>query len=252
LSGICRTAGSEPKPTPLAVYELVQKIPQHVNGWSDFMLIDMGGATTDIYSNTEGLPESSSTVQRGLKEPQVKRTVEGDLGMRVSAKSLLETAGGQISGDLEDSNEDRDDMERYIEEVSSDRSRLPQSGTEKMFDRILAKSCVMHSMTRHAGMIQRVFTPAGETFVRKGRDLRNIKRIVGSGGYLSNTRFAGDVAAILSMPMPSTDGAVRMMPPADAEYFQDSRYMWPLLGNIVADFPAEASSFAVKCAGKEE
>jgi hypothetical protein len=43
-----------------------------------------------------------------------------------------------------------------------------------------------------------------------------------------------------------------MMPPADAEYFQDSRYMWPLLGNIVGDFPKEASAFAVRCAGKEE
>lgn len=48
------------------------------------MLIDMGGATTDVYSASANTL-SPDTVLHGVPEPFVKRTVEGDLGMRVSA-----------------------------------------------------------------------------------------------------------------------------------------------------------------------
>ena len=43
-----RATGAEPVPTPYAVYEYVRAIHEHVPGWQDFMLFDMGGATTDV------------------------------------------------------------------------------------------------------------------------------------------------------------------------------------------------------------
>ncbi|WP_323116231.1 glutamate mutase L, partial [Klebsiella variicola] len=84
LDVIVEQTGEEPRPTPFSVFELVQQIRDNVPGWEEFVLMDMGGATTDIYSscNNSLLPD---TILHGIPEPKVKRTVEGDLGMRVSA-----------------------------------------------------------------------------------------------------------------------------------------------------------------------
>ena len=56
------------------------------------MVIDIGGATTDVRSACWGKPSIDSTPIVGLPEPFAKRTVEGDLGLRVSAIALLEAS----------------------------------------------------------------------------------------------------------------------------------------------------------------
>lgn len=56
------------------------------------MLFDMGGATTDVYSAHREAPQAG-TMLRGLPEPEIKRSVEGDLGMRVSAQSTAGVGG---------------------------------------------------------------------------------------------------------------------------------------------------------------
>ena len=60
------------------------------------MVVDVGGATTDVHSVVELDPEDSS-VEDGLGREvvattPVTRTVEGDLGMRWSAVSTVQAA----------------------------------------------------------------------------------------------------------------------------------------------------------------
>ena len=50
LDVIVGETGEEPMPTPWTVYELVKAISDYDSAWKEFMLIDMGGATTDVYS----------------------------------------------------------------------------------------------------------------------------------------------------------------------------------------------------------
>ena len=57
------------------------------------MAVDLGGATTDVYSIAEGNPVNIGTVMKGLQEPYSKRSVEGDIGMRYSVHGILEAAG---------------------------------------------------------------------------------------------------------------------------------------------------------------
>jgi len=57
----------------------------------DVVTIDVGGATTDIHSVTEGSEEISR--QLISPEPHAKRTVEGDLGVYVNAANVIEMAG---------------------------------------------------------------------------------------------------------------------------------------------------------------
>lgn len=71
-------------PTPGAVMEAAQLL---YNDIGDLAVIDIGGATTDVHSVTKGSDEIA--VMQTTPEPFAKRTVEGDLGLFVNAKTLL-------------------------------------------------------------------------------------------------------------------------------------------------------------------
>ena len=77
-------------PTPAAVLKAARILSDgsdEESGLGDLIVIDIGGATTDIHSIAEGEPTKGGVTTRGLEEPFAKRTVEGDLGMRYSAIS---------------------------------------------------------------------------------------------------------------------------------------------------------------------
>ena len=81
-------------PTPAAVLEgarLVADGCAGVAGLGPLLVVDPGGATTDVHSIADGTPSDSSVIPQGLPEPRIKRTVEGDLGMRHNAATIVET-----------------------------------------------------------------------------------------------------------------------------------------------------------------
>ncbi len=57
------------------------------------LVIDIGGATTDIHSIASGRPKREDVQWKGLEEPYQKRTVEGNLGLRFNAPSILDIVG---------------------------------------------------------------------------------------------------------------------------------------------------------------
>jgi uncharacterized protein (TIGR01319 family) len=86
-------------PTPGAVLMGAELLAQGVyeeKGLGDLVLVDLGGATTDVHSVMPSL-EKLGDEERGLivaNEKQVSyRTVEGNLGMRVSAQGILDAVG---------------------------------------------------------------------------------------------------------------------------------------------------------------
>lgn len=82
-------------PTPLAVLNMTELLAQGVEGepgLGDTVVLDIGGVTTDVHSACWGHSQNRETPMLGLPEPFAKRTVEGDLGLRVSAMTLLEAA----------------------------------------------------------------------------------------------------------------------------------------------------------------
>ena len=75
-------------PTPGAVMECAKLLYELVG---DLVVLDVGGATTDVHSVTEGSEEIAS-IQLS-PEPMAKRTVEGDLGVFVNARSMAKQIG---------------------------------------------------------------------------------------------------------------------------------------------------------------
>jgi len=244
LSGVVAAAGGrEPLPTPLAVFELVRRIGERVPGWEDFALIDMGGATTDFYSHTESFHGGDTVLLRGLREPKLKRTVEGDLGLRVSAEALVRSESAFFESRLGPDTPDLLGLRAYVESVSRTTDHLPADDRGRRYDALLAAACVRASALRHAGTVQRVFTPQGGFEVQRGKDLGRIKALVGSGGYLAGL---ADAALLLEACAPdAADPDVRHLVPNAPACYADAEYLIPLLGNLAADFPDAAARAAV-------
>lgn len=243
LSRVAAAAGRDPLPTPLAVFELVRAIGERVPGWEDFAVIDLGGATTDFYSHTKAFHGGDATILRGLVEPTLKRTVEGDLGLRVSAEALYKSEAAFLDGRVRAAGTDPDALRSYVEDVSRRTGHLPGDDAGRAFDRLLAASCVRAAALRHAGILQRVFTPQGGFLVQRGKDLRQVRRLVGSGGYLA---LATDPAVLLEACAPGADDPdTRHLVPEAPACYADAEYLLPLLGNLAADFPAAAARAAV-------
>ena len=249
LNEIIDLVKKEPYPTPYSVYELVKKIPEIDSEWQDFCLIDMGGATTDFYSNCDDSIDNPSVIYKGIKEPKVKRTVEGDLGMRVNALSVLEVAKDKIENILEKMTSNIEEFKIYVKKVNNNTEYIPKDKKECDFDKILASMCVYYSALRHCGRLEEVYTPNGQVFMLKGKDLRKIKKIIATGGYFSNIcdenilKYAESQKNIM-------ENKELVLLPAQPEYLFDKEYILPLLGNIVSVYPKESVRMSLKCLSK--
>ncbi len=243
LSSVVQAVGREPLPTPLAVFELVRTVAERVPGWEDFALIDLGGATTDFYSHTKSFHGGDAVVLRGLVEPTLKRTVEGDLGLRVSAEALFKSEAAFLEARLRAAGRDLAGLKAYVAEVSRKTGHLPVDDEGRGHDRLLAAACVRAAALRHAGILQRVYTPQGGFLVQRGKDLRQVRRLVGSGGYLA---AEADAAVLLEACAPGSDDPdTRHLVPGSPACYADVQYIIPLLGNLAADFPGAAARAAV-------
>jgi uncharacterized protein (TIGR01319 family) len=258
-----------PKPTPLAVYELLEAWAAEARGgaaagaaaarWTDTLLIDMGGATTDVYSHCAAFHGEEGTVLRGLEEPVLKRSVEGDLGLRVSAAAAAETGAGYIRRRLAacaartgaagaaqaGALMNLDGFQSWTWRAAAAPEVIAAGADERLFDDVLAEACLYHALLRHAGTVEEVWTPAGKVRVQRGKDLRSVKRIVASGGWLARRGSAAPLLTALEAACRDSGGASLL--PRQPVVFADSRYILPLLGNIAAHHRAAAVRLAESC-----
>ena len=251
LDTIIAQTGAEPLPTPFAVYEYAKCIRRHVPGWSDFILLDMGGATTDVYSAHKESPEAG-TVLRGLPEPVVKRTVEGDLGMRVSAAAAAESGKALIESALDEAGYAWWDFADYVTRVTQEPNYLPANDDiqGRRFDAILAGACIAHACARHAGRSHEVYTPDGLVRVQIGRDLTGVSRVIGSGGWLSKAEGFNPQQWFAAVGVDNRERTVLL--PERVEYWRDDDYLFPLLANVAQGYPEAAARAGIQMLVRDE
>jgi uncharacterized protein (TIGR01319 family) len=244
LDVIVGETGEEPMPTPWTVYELVKAISDVDSAWKEFMLIDMGGATTDVYSASANML-SPDTVLHGVPEPFVKRTVEGDLGMRVSAVVVGESTQELVNAVFAHQPQRRDAFYGYLRHLVAHPDYLPVTEEEKHFDTLLAGLCVGYASERHAGTKKQVCTCVGNVDLQMGRDLTTVRKVVGSGGWLSRaSQF--DIHRWLKY-RELDDSSRRVLLPGQFDYYRDAKGLLPLLANVARLDPQAAARTSIHC-----
>lgn len=244
LDVIVGETGEEPMPTPWTVYELVKAISDVDSAWKEFMLIDMGGATTDVYSASANML-SPDTVLHGVPEPFVKRTVEGDLGMRVSAMVVGESTQELVNVVFAQQPQRKEAFYSYLRHLVAHPDYLPVTEEEKHFDTLLAGLCVGYASERHAGTKKQVCTCVGNVDLQTGRDLTTVRKVVGSGGWLSRaSQF--DVHRWLKY-RELDDSSRRVLLPGQFDYYRDAKGLLPLLANVARLDPQAAARTSIHC-----
>ena len=210
-------------PTPMALLSAASLLSDGTskeNGMGELVIVDVGGATTDVHSVAHGKP-SGNAILKGLPEPYQKRTVEGDLGIRYNALHILERAGEEKI--LDNAGLDKSFSEafmRYIERVSAQTSTLPANELETRFDSGITRTAVEIAVARHAGYIEEIYMSDGLVQIQKGKDLNGIKTVIGTGGHFVHSPHRFN-ALEGSLYEPSDPFSLRPKAPmlyADSEY----------------------------------
>lgn len=224
-------------PTPSAMLKAMTLLAEGCEGErgiGELIGIDVGGATTDIYSIANGMPAKANTVYKGLPEPYAKRTVEGDIGMRYSVHGIV--AAGGVKKICELSGIDEGKAAELVDYLAEHTEVLPQTDELERLDFALASTAIETAVTRHAGTLELVYTPMGPTFVQTGKDLSEAKRIVVTGGALIHTKRTTEIAlhALYSEAQPNS------LKPKDAKIFIDRSYILAAMGLLSEHYPQTA------------
>jgi len=225
-------------PTPAAVLAAMELLAQGKGdepGIGELVAVDVGGATTDVYSIADGMPEHMNTVFKGIPEPYAKRTVEGDIGMRYSIRGILEAAGVQRISQLSGLEEGR--VEELVEYLATHTDVVPKDDPEmEALDFALASMAIEEAVTRHAGSIEETYTMMGLTYVQSGKNLTKVKQIVVTGGSLIHTKRTAQIAKHAQFS-PANPTSLR---PKNADVWVDRTYILAAMGLLSLHYPETA------------
>ncbi|MDP2183016.1 MAG: glutamate mutase L [Actinomycetota bacterium] len=200
-------------PTPGAVLIAAEILAAEIG---DLVVVDVGGATTDVHSVTDGSPEIAALQTE--PQPRSRRTVEGDLGTFVSARHVAA-------------------LLPEIERPEVLPPALPNTLAEIEAAVALAQVAARAAVHRHAGALAHLYTPKGRQTVARGRDLTACRFVIGTGGAL--TWLSGG-ETILEAVRANPSGDERLLPPSDARVALDADYIFAACGALSAHFAAGA------------
>lgn len=229
-------------PTPkasLIAAELLADGTSSEPGIGSLLVVEVGGATTNIHSVADIIPFTPETVVRGLPESRVSRTVEGDLGIRYNARTIFDFTGAGrlrlLAGQPDDAGSPCDPDE-YTRLLSKTVEYVPQNQAESMMDIALAASAVGIASERHAGTLKTEFTAIGEVNIQYGKNLFDVKNIVGTGGIF---RYGAKPETVLSAALFSEQAPWSLKPRAPKAYL-DADYLFYAMGLLSQEHPDAA------------
>ena len=214
-------------------------------GIGSLLMVEVGGATTNIHSVEDNKAATPKTLVRGLPESRVSRTVEGDMGIRYNARTIYGLAGGERLAGLAralgpGAPEGVADPDAYTRLVSGDVAHVPQGEAEGLMDAALAKTAVGIATGRHAGYLKSELTAAGEVSIQYGKNLLGVKNLIGTGGIF---KYGSLPAAVLGSAVFSDSEPWSLRPRAPKAWV-DSEYIMYAVGLLSQDHPEAALRIA--------
>lgn len=199
-------------PTPGAVLKAAELFAEELG---DCLIFDVGGATTDVHSVTQGNLEWNSRLIE--PEPYAKRTVEGDLGVFVNAHNIIEMENDS----------------RWNENLF-ELAPIPTTEKQKELTHWLCSRAVNTAIRRHAGVISDLYTPSGKKQIVKGKDLTAIQWVIGTGGAL--TLIDGGEEILRNV---CTGSGKYLLPAPETKIILDREYRFSALGTLAQAYPED-------------
>ena len=214
-------------PTPDAVLRGVEVLAAVVGG--DVLVVDVGGATTDVYSVITPLGEDATIHREVVGTLWHARTVEADLGMRWTAEGVVEGAARErLPLDP--------DTARYAAAVAADPAHLAGSDAEWRAEEEIAATAAVLAVRRHGRPPHASERP---------RPLAEVVLLVGSGGVLRHAPTAvGE--RVLARVAGDHGGGWRV--PEAARTAVDTAYVLFAVGLLAEAHPAAAAALAAPLA----
>ena len=256
-------AGGEVVPTPSAILmgaELLAGGTHTRDGVGGVLVLDVGGATTDVHSVIPALA-SLRPEERGLvinNDKQVAfRTVEGNLGLRVSASGIVDAVGpagilaakDRLKGRGDDgpvnySEAETEHVVDYAAFLEENTDHLPADAWEADLEPALAAAALETALKRHAGYWVTEYNPVlglapGSPV---GRDLRGVKWVIGVGGFFTH---AGPETGLKVLKEVFTRPEYSLLP-ENPEFRIDRDYLLYAVGLLGGLHPEAALDFTKK------
>ena len=203
----------------LAGVEVLADGAAGIEGVGDVLVVDVGGATTDVYSVVTPQGEDAVLRREVVEVMWRARTVEGDLGMRWNAPGVVEAAVAErlVTPD------ELTGLQAAAARRAAAPSYLAESEAERSIDTRLAELAVTVALRRHG---------------RGGKDLRAVALVVGSGGVLRH----GDEATRKQILAPVLGDFAGGWPvPENARTVVDASYVLAAAGLLARDHPEAAA-----------
>jgi uncharacterized protein (TIGR01319 family) len=185
---------------------------------ADLLVVDVGGATTDVYSVVTPEGEDATLRKEVVGTLWNARTVEGDLGVRWNAVGIVEAAAREripVAAGLH----------RYAASVAADPAHLPVDDGEVALDLQLATVASLVAVRRHG----RPGSPGAAT-----RPLGDVGLVLGSGGVL---RHASAERGMRVLTAVTGDHAGGWRVPRSARTGVDAAYLLFAVGLLAEDHP---------------
>ena len=209
--------------TPDAVLAGVEVLADVLH--QDVLVVDVGGATTDVYSAVTPHGDDAGLRRDVVAQLRHSRTVEADLGMRWNAIEVTEAASREhlrlASG-----------LRQYAARVAARPAYLPADEGEAALDLDLARLAAVIAVRRHA----RPPFP-GEA----PRALTDLGLVLGSGGVLRHT---GSARAQTVLEAVATDHAGGWRVPRSPRLAVDAAYLLVVVGLLASAHPDAAAAVA--------
>lgn len=193
----------------------------------DLLVLDVGGATTDVHSVTEGSEEFQKRLLS--PEPLAKRTVEGDLGVYRNKDQCVAWMTKPMLCKRMNVTEAR------LEELLATYPPIP-TGEHAKLASLLTEEAIVQALYRHAGKRVVVYGPTGRLEWAEGKDLSAVKTIVLTGGALTKLP---DPLAILMKAWRRLDKTL-LLPGGDLDVAIDTDYVMALCGVLAQADPDTA------------
>ncbi len=199
-------------PTPGAVMLSTELLYDAIG---DLVTIDVGGATSDVHSVTEGSQKFVNMMV--APEPTSKRTVEGDLGVYVNAEHIVEAANGNL---------------KSAETVEP----IPSTPESKQHSIALARWAVELALWRHAGEVQVAYGAYGRSELVEGRDLTAVKYLIGTGGALTRLGMGREILGTIR----HDPRRQKLLPTPDTKVLLDNHYLMAAAG-VLSQYDKDAA-----------